>query len=476
MADTMNLPVRDLDAIHRTALRLLAELGIRTAHAGMRERLAGLGCHVAGERVTIPAEVVGRTLAAIPPAFDLYGRAGQRVTIGQEGLTYRTNTGILPNIYDLDSGQIRRATLADVQGTTRLLDAMEHVDVVYVSLVDATDLPPHLVTLGDLAATLANTTKPLIGPGVTSRAEAEAVVAMAEAVGGKSAAGLRWRALCVPFICPVSPLSFPDDIVDALTVVASAGLPLDVVSNPVMGLTAPYTIAGTVALGHAEVLAAAVMAHAVQPGLPVLNQNTPSVADMRTLASTTGGPETGLIRCTAMQLTRWLRVPGVAHGHTSASTLDYQAAAEKALNQLLIAAARPAILGGLGGLANVTLTAYESILLDDEMYGAIERAMAGVAADEEHLDLAALAEIAQAGNAMGSEHTLRYLRSGEVWQPSLADRQGLVAGQAAAAKAVERARAEARRLLASHEVAPLPAAVQAELDRVLQTYGRGQRQ
>ncbi len=473
MADTTKPPVPDLEAIHATALRLLTETGIRTTHVGMRERLAGAGCRVAGERVLIPSEVVERTLAAIPPAFDLYGRSGQLATIGREAHTYFTNTGILPNIYDLDSGQIRRTTLADVQATTRLLDAMEHVDVVYVSLVDATDLPPHLVTLGDFAATLANTAKPLIGPGVTSRAEAEAVVAMARAVCGGDAGELRQHPLCVPFVCPVSPLSFPDDIVDALAVVAQAGLPLDVVSNPVMGLTAPYTIAGTVALGHAEVLATAVMAHAVQPGLPILNQDTPSVADMRTLASTTGGPETGLIRRTAMQLGRRLGIPGVAHGHTSSAALDYQAAAEKALNQLLIAAARPAILGGLGGMANVTLTAYESILLDDELYGAIRRALAGVATDEEHLDFAALTGIAEAGNAMGSEHTLRYLRSGEVWQPRLANRQGLVAGQASAGTSVERSRAEVRRVLASHEVAPLPAAVRAELDGILEAYDRG---
>ena len=136
---------------------------------------------------------------------------------------------------------------------------------------------------------------------------------------------------------------------DALIVVAQAGLPLEVIANPVMGVTAPYTIAGTVALGHAEVLAAAVMAHAVRPGLPILNGNTPSVADMRTLASTTGGPETGLIRRTVAELSHHLGLPSCVHGHTSSARVDYQAGDEKALNTLLIASARPSILGGLGG-------------------------------------------------------------------------------------------------------------------------------
>ena len=164
------------------------------------------------------------------------------------------------------------------------------MDIVYVSLLDATDQPAHLITLADFAATLANTTKPLIGPGVVNGAEAEAVVAMARALRGPE---LARHPPCVPFICPITPLRFPAALVDALTVVAQAGLPLEVIANPVMGVTAPYTIAGTVALGHAEVLAAAVMAHAVRPGLPILNGNTPSVADMRTLASTTAVPRPG---------------------------------------------------------------------------------------------------------------------------------------------------------------------------------------
>ena len=164
---------------------------------------------------------------------------------------------------------VRRATLADVAATTRVLDALPNVDIVYVSLLDATDQPPHLITLADFAATLANTTKPLIGPGVVNGAEAEAIVAMARALRGPELA--RYPP-CVPFICPITPLRFPAALVDALTVVAQAGLPLEVITNPVMGVTAPYTIAGAVALGHAEVLAAAVMAHAVRPGLPILQR------------------------------------------------------------------------------------------------------------------------------------------------------------------------------------------------------------
>ncbi len=462
------MPAENLELIHRDAVRILAEIGIRIGHDAMRERLAALGGRVEGERVLIPEDIVAASLKRVPDSFTLSGRSTEHEETVDLNHTLCTNTGILPNIYDFETGEIRRSTLKDVETTTRLLDAMDNVAVIYVSLVDATELKPHMVTASDFAATLRNTTKPLLGPGLTNRAEAETIVAMARAVRDGDADLLRKYPLCAPFICPLTPLQFPDEIVDALVVIAEAGLPLNVVTNPVMGLTAPYTIASTVALGHAETLACAVMADTVAPGLPILIQNTPSVADMRTLASTTGGPETGLIRRTVAELSHHLRIPGCAHGHTSSAKIDYQAADEKALNTLVIASARPSILGGLGGLANVTLTAYETIVLDNERYGAILRILDGVQVDEDHLGFQVIADMVVSGDVLTHPHTIQHLRSGEVFEPRLADRRGLVSGKAEPATSVDRARDAARTLIETYEVEPLEPAVNAEISEILQ--------
>jgi trimethylamine--corrinoid protein Co-methyltransferase len=468
------VPQENLQLIHETAVRILAEIGIRTDQADMHDQLADRGCRVEGEKVFIPPELVAGTLQDIPASFTVYGRSTEDYVVVGLDKTYCTSTGIFPNIYDFESGKLRRSTIEDVRTTTRLLDAMDNVHAVYVSLVDATDLEPHMVTVSDFAGVLANTTKPLIGPGVTNRAEAKAVVAMARAVRNGDGEKLKRFPICVPFICPVSPLYFPKDIVDALMVVAEAGLPLDALPNPVMGLTSPYTIASTVALGHAEMLASAVMAHAVSPGLPILNQNSPSVADMRSLVSTTGGPETGLIRQMVILLSHYLQVPGCAHGHTSSAALDFQAADEKALNSLLIASARPSLLGGLGALANVTATSYETILLDNERYGAILRILEGVQVDKDHLAFDVIAELADTGTVLTNEHTLRYLRSDEVWKPRLAIRQSLVGGAPGSETSLDRAHAEAKELVDTYQVEPFPDDVQLEINEILGAYDQAQ--
>jgi trimethylamine---corrinoid protein Co-methyltransferase len=457
--------------IHETAVRILAELGVRVGHAEMRDRLAGLGCGVAGERVHVPADVVAHALRAVPHRFELYGREVQaHVAVDAGGPSLCTNTAILPNIYDFETGQVRRSLRNDVATSTRVLDALSEVDVLYVSLLDATEMPPHLVTVTDFALTLANTTKPLVGPGLTNRREARAVIAMAAALRGGDRTALASRPPCAPFISAITPLRFNADATDALIELVEAGLPYMALTNAVMGLTAPNTIAGTLALGHAEMLAGIVLAYALRPGTPVVSFNTPNAADMRTLTSTTGGPETGLMRAGAVELARYCGIPSFAHGHTSSARLDVQAADEKSLNQLLIAQAQPSLMGGLGGLANVTLTSYETLVLDNERFGALRRIQQGIAVDDEHLAYEVITGLVHGGDVVSHPHTVHHLRSGEVWYPRLARRGGLINGRPEPLSTLESARSEARRLIEGHRVAPLREGVQQEIDKIIASY------
>jgi trimethylamine---corrinoid protein Co-methyltransferase len=460
-----------LEQIHHTSLRILAELGIQITHPAMVDRMAGLGCKVYEQRVYIPPDLVTMALEDVPSSFHLYGREhipGVEVKVG--GPFRGTNTGILPYLIDFESGLVRQSVLADVETTTRVLDALSEVDIVYVSLLDATKELPHMVTVIDFAATIRNTTKPLVGPGLTNRSEARAVLQMAAALNGGNGSTLAQRPTCAPFVGAITPLRFPNDVIDALEEIVEAGVPFMALTNPIMGATAPYSISGTVALGHAEVLAMVVMAYSLRPGLPVLSFNTPSIADMRTLASTTGGPEAGLMRSLAVELAQHKGLTAWGHGHTSSPRLDIQAADEKSINALLIAQNRPSLLGGLGGLANVTLTSYETLVMDNERFAAFRRIEQGVDVDDEHLAYTVVADMVQGVDLFTHPHTLRHLRGREIWKPKLGRRQGLVNGQPERETTLDRARAEARRIMDNHIVEPLPPLVQAAIDEILHQY------
>ncbi len=111
-------------------------------------------------------------------------------------------------------------------------------------------------------------------------------------------------------------------------------------------------------------------------------------------------------------------------------------------------------------------------MLDDERLGAVRRILAGVAVDDDHLGLEVIAGAAAGDDVLGHDHTLRHLRSAEVWQPRVALRAGLSNGAPPAQTSVDRARAMVHQILNSHTVAPLPAEVQRAITEVIGAYAR----
>jgi trimethylamine--corrinoid protein Co-methyltransferase len=181
-----------------------------------------------------------------------------------------------------------------------------------------------------------------------------------------------------------------------------------------------------------------------------------------------------LLRSLAVRLSKYLDIPSWGHGHTSSSRVDEQASDEKTINVMLIANARPSLLGGLGGLANVTLTSYESLVMDNERFGALKRVMQGIAIDDEHLAYPVIADIANGHNVITHDHTLKYLRGSEVWKPKLAQREGLVNGKPVGLSMKEQAREEVKYIIENHKVEPLNSDIKDALDEILKDYDSGQ--
>jgi trimethylamine--corrinoid protein Co-methyltransferase len=73
-------------------------------------------------------------------------------------------------------------------------------------------------------------------------------------------------------------------------------------------------------------------------------------------------------------------------------------------------------------------------------------------------------------NFLGQKHTMKYLKSGEVNLTRLAERGTWETWEAGGRQGfAERAQAEAERILREHEVPPLEAAQERELDAILAT-------
>jgi len=218
------------------------------------------------------------------------------------------------------------------------------------------------------------------------------------------------------------------------------------------------------------VLAALVLAQLVRPGLPMIYCGRLAMMEPRTGISIWGGVETGIASAGTVQLGHHYGLPVNVYGFTTnAHSLDIQNGFERAMNAILPALAGADELSGIGEMEAGVMGSYAQMVADDEFAGSVLRVRNGFGADETALavDVVAAA-MASTRNFLGQKHTLKYLKSGEVYVTKLAERTSWETWEMGGRHGLaERAQAEAERILREHQVPPQEAAQERELDRIL---------
>jgi len=191
----------------------------------------------------------------------------------------------------------------------------------------------------------------------------------------------------------------------------------------------------------------------------------------RTGVSVWGGVELSLASAATVQIGRRYGLPVNVYGFSSNShTLDVQNGFERALNAAIPALAGASELSGIGEMGAGVAGSYAQMVCDNEIAASVQRLRRGFAVDEDALavDVVAAA-LGGSRNFLEQKHTRRYLRAGELLYMPLAERRSWDAWeQDGRAGMAERAQAEAQRILAQHEVAPLSAEQERQLDAIMQ--------
>ena len=140
------------------------------------------------------------------------------------------------------------------------------------------------------------------------RADCEAVVAMAAAAAGGLAA-LETSQTLLLYSEPSTPLRHSNTAAAKLLYMAETGLPVLHSPAPMMGGTAPMTLAGAVALGNAEVLSGLVIHQLKRRGAPFVYGVQVHHMDMKTTISVYGAPEYPMGRALSAQMGRYYGLP-----------------------------------------------------------------------------------------------------------------------------------------------------------------------
>jgi trimethylamine--corrinoid protein Co-methyltransferase len=260
-------------------------------------------------------------------------------------------------------------------------------------------------------------------------------------------------------VSPVSPLNFLGEVAQVMMETARQGLPFGALPCPSTGATAPMSLAGSLVQQNAENLASIVLAQLTRPGLPVVYCGRVSVLNMRTGAPIWGNPEVGMISAGTVQLGHRYHLPVNVYGLAdSGFASDMQSGYERAINALVPALAGADELSGVGEMAGGVCSCHAQIVIDNDIYGMVQRVRAGFEVSEDSLAVDVIAHAMDTTrNFLREPHTRKYLRAGEVWQGRLGLQEtGWDMWTAAGSPTIiDRAQKVAEHLLAEHWVPPL---------------------
>jgi len=456
-----------IDRIHEASVAILERVGVHVPHPETLGRFADAGAAVDAEtqRVRIPPGLVTRSLGQAGKQFTLYGRDVSRTAaFGQGRRNYNSVAGEAFWV-DRPGAPRRSARLGDVATASRFADALDGINLVG-AMADPQDVPAAARCVAVLATQLKHTTKP-VHFWYHDRASARYCneILLAVRGGAERAAACP---LCYPFLEPISPLRFPFDGIDVLYETARLNLPVPIGPMAQMGLSAPATVAGTLAQENAEILAGICIAQLIRPGMPVCYGGICHAFDMRTTQLVFAGPEQAIFGVAMAQMGKHYGLPVYINvGLTDAKRPDAQAGMEAGITLMLGAAAGADIFGHMGISGVDQASSLDMLVLQDELIAYVERALREIAFSDETLALEEIAGAGPGGTFIDRDHTVRHFRR-ELWFPRLLDRDFYEAWQRAGATSLaDRCRQRKEEILATHEPPPVDEDLAGELDRIV---------
>jgi trimethylamine---corrinoid protein Co-methyltransferase len=462
-----------VEEIHRTSLRILAEVGVEVLGDRAIDRLAAAGATVdrSNRRVRMDGALVEELIATAPAEFTLHARNPARnVVLGGRGLVF-SSVGGPAFVSDLDRGR-RAGTWQDFQDYVALISTLNVIHQEAGGPLEPTDLPVetrHLDMYACLATTLDKTWH-CLGFGSTVVEDALAIAGLARGVTREELAG---EPSLITIINTNSPLRLDGPMSDGLIAMAEAGQAVVATPFTLAGAMTPVTLAAAIAQQNAEALFCVALTQIVRPGAPVVYGAFTSNVDMRTGSPAFGTPEYVKGAIASGQMARRYRLPWRSSNATASPVVDAQAAYESEM------AVWGAVMGGVnllyqgaGWLEGGLTASYEKLIIDAEILQMMSEVLQPVVVDEASLGLDAIAEVGPGGHFFGSAHTLERFETA-FYRPIVSDWRNYESWLDDGAKtATQRANGIWKQLLAEFEAPPMdPAAADGIADFVTRRKG-----
>lgn len=465
----------EMETIHGATLDLLEHVGVVVREPRAMRLLADAGASREGEsdRVLIPVGLIEEAVAKVPKTWTWYARESKNnLVVGGGGRTRLGPGSACTSIVDFETGKARAPTVKDADAMVRLMDALEYVDINYTPVsVREDDVPARYQEVATLVRDLRNTSKVPVGPsydGVMAKDGLE----IAKILAGDPEA-VRKRPMIAGYCDPISPLVHDRMMTETLMEYAAMGQPVFITSLDLAGASAPATLAGTLLQQNAEILSGLLIAFLVNRDAKLICGSVSGAMDMRAGNAALGGPEFGLLSIASAQMSHFYGLPCSTGGQSDSKIHDAQASLEKATSLLA------SVLAGadfvdlfFGSYEGFNTTSLEQVVIDHDLAGFAFRYEQGIDVNEETLSLNLLREVGPGGNFLRGkkalEHAMKWSKR-EHYTPFVIDRRSRFSWESAGGKTLlEEAHERVKKILSSHEPAPLEPSLLKEMDAYLE--------
>lgn len=452
------LSIEEIEKIHAMSVRVLAEKGFELEDPSAIETFKKHGAKVDGCIVYIDEAMLKSALSSVPSVFEINGRNGKKVLIGEEHTVIAPVSG---PVYVRRGDDLHRNTAEDYKNFQKMHHNSPVMDMLNPNLIEPGDIPREVVRNYQMAVCLKYTDKPLIGL-TTSPEDSVNSIEMIQRFYGKK------DNVTLGIINVISPLKYDHTMLAAVRLYAERKQPMMFACCSLPGATSPVSLFGTMVVNNAEVLAGIVYSQLLQPGVAVLYGNTSGSCDLRFATPSIGSPETALFIYASAAMAQYYNIPCRTGGSLSdAKTVDWQAGVESVLTMMpSLMSSSNFILHACGVMDSFNTISYEKYILDEQNIEMIRKVTNGIRFGDAEEEYANIAEVGPGGQFLQSMHTMMNLRK-EIYTPKLFNKMGYLSWQNSGAKTVqELALAEAERRIESY----VPVGITPEQEQILRSY------
>jgi trimethylamine--corrinoid protein Co-methyltransferase len=461
---------QEIEKINQTALTILEEVGVVIPSEKALKIFADAKADVDFDKeiVKIPSHLVADSLKKAPRRYTLCGRRPELdAKIGSGEGTYFYCSGEAAKVVDLETGERRLSTKADVANMAKIADYLPIASLIWPT-VSAGDMGVAAPIHG-VEACFNNTEKHVQTESVMDEISARYAIEMASVVaGGRDK--LRERPVFSLLLCAIQPLSQDRGGIESALVFAEAGLPVGLMSMPTFGLTSAPFPAGALATGLAEVLSGCVLTQIAHPGTPNYISIIPAVVDPRSGNYFMGSSYSQITSAAVVQLAHSNGLPVtscMSFGGNAYKLNSWQVGIENVYVHLLaVMAGADMSFGPSGMIEAVSLLDLRRILFDREIMQAIDIITDGIQVSDDTLSLDMIREVGPGPQGMFLAQKTTAKELPRLWPPSILFEKPKLPEEKYR-DPLEVASEAIQWILKNHQPAPLPEEVKRELRRIV---------